>query len=418
MAKSKLDAPEVVAQLRTWLEVEGKSQEWVAQQLGVGTSSIKRAIRRHGIEPVEVIDASALIDRVEREAAGAATVEDRLRSDLDHAVAEKRRLESALKRKLTEEKFEDRVIDAIKYHVAEPYVPPMGALTAPKPASNTRPQHFVGLISDAHGGEVVDAEEALGIKYNWDICVRRMEHIRDTYIKYAELRPYEISKLWLPVLGDMVSGSIHDELENTNEKTLPEQAIEMGRVLFQMGVDLASYFPEVEMVILPGNHPRTKLKQSNKKRATNNMEFVMGHFTKGLAEAAKVPNLKVEVPKDLVKVIDVLGHRIGLMHGDGVKSNNFAGIPFYGLKQRRDALQTLLDTIREPRLKMLAMGHFHQYVYWRGNCDVIINPSIKGGDEYSIANYLAIHLPEQILLEFHEEHGLTSQNLISLGHIQ
>ena len=125
----------------------------------------------------------------------------------------------------------------------------------------------------------------------------------------------------------------------------------------------------------------------------------------------------MHVPRDLVKIFPVYDKRIGIMHGDGVKSASFAGIPFYGLRSQRERIQALMSQTGQQRIDMLAIGHFHQYVYWGGECDIIINGAIKGGDEYSIDTLLAANDPEQVLLEFHPEHGLTSQNRINLGHI-
>ena len=400
---------------------EGRDNHWIADQFGVSESSVRRFRRRHRIPapvstPVERdTPSTSVLDRAERQVAGSQTIEDRLRDELDHAKADLRRAEAVIKKQRERGRIEDQIVSAIRSASSKPYVNPLRKPPDFKPAS-TRGQHFMALISDAHGGEVVDADQALGINYDWDVCVRRIEYIRDTIIKYAELRPYPIEKLWLPVLGDMLSGDIHDELRITNSLTLPEQSIEMGRVLYQVGADLSEVFPEVEMIVMPGNHPRMYKKPSMKNKFAG-WEYTMGMHTQGMANASGIDNLIVDVPRDLIKVVDVLGRRIAFMHGDGVKSASFAGIPFYGLRQQREAVQALMSQVGQQRIDMFCIGHFHQYVYWGGECDIIINGAIKGGDEYSIATRLSANDPEQVLLEFHPEHGLTSQNRINLGHI-
>ena len=398
----------------------GLNNHEIAAKYDVSEAAIRRFRSKHDIKAPEVAPVPketppSVLERAERAAAQQQTLTDRLTDDLDAAKEENRRLTAVVKQLRGRERVEDRIVDQLASASSRPYVNPLTSIKQTKVAQ-TRGQHFVALVSDAHGGEYVDPDQALGVEYNWDICVRRLEYIRDTIVKYADLRPYTIEKLWVPVLGDMLSGDIHDELRITNTMTLPEQSIEMGRVLYQMGADLSEYFPQVEFVVMPGNHPRLYKKPSMKNKFAS-WEYVMGKYVEGLSEASGIKNFTVDVPRDLVKVINVQGKRIGLMHGDGVKSASFAGIPFYGLRQQREAVQALMSQTDQARIDMFCIGHFHQYVYWSGECDIIINGAIKGGDEYSIATRLSMNPPEQVLLEFHPEHGLTSQNRINLGHI-
>ena len=64
------------------------------------------------------------------------------------------------------------------------------------------------------------------------------------------------------------------------------------------------------------------------------------------------------------------------------------------------------------------MGHFHQPTILEGtDCTAIINGAIKGGDEYSIGTRLASNNAVQLLLTFHEKHGLTDTSRINLGKV-
>jgi hypothetical protein len=125
------------------------------------------------------------------------------------------------------------------------------------------------------------------------------------------------------------------------------------------------------------------------------------------------------VPKDLVYRHRVFDQVVGLTHGDGVKSNSFAGLPFYGLRQRQEAMQAMLRQLGQAQLDLLLMGHWHQWVHIDGGaCGVFVNPSIKGGDEYSISTRYQASQSAQGLLTFHAKHGLTDLSRITLGHIQ
>jgi hypothetical protein len=287
---------------------------------------------------------------------------------------------------------------------------------ATKKGSKATDHEMVALVSDTHYPEVVDPETAMGLVYNADICEKRLAHIRDTIIRYKDLRTasYPIGKLTIPFLGDMLSGDIHEELEVTNQFPMSESLVKLAYLIDDFCRSLAGEFPEVEAIFMPGNHPRLTKKPRHKAR-WNNWDYVLGHFVAALAGK----NYKVQVPKDIIFITTIAQNwRVGLVHGDGVKSASFAGIPWYGMKSRRDAIQALLRHLGQPGIDYLLMGHFHQLLYWQGtDCDLIINGAVKGGDEYSIDTRHASTDPVQALLTFHPNHGITDLSRINLKEI-
>jgi predicted phosphodiesterase len=316
-----------------------------------------------------------------------------------------------LKRVKTEERLVERFETYLKAHPAKTIkVAPTQRRSNNRKASS---HEMVLLMSDAHFSERVDPETAMGLVYNENISQRRIEHMRDVVVRYKDLRvaAFPIRKLTVAVLGDMLSGDIHEELEVTNENTTPVALVRLAYILHGVFLSFVPEFEEVEVVFIPGNHPRTKVKPRFKQKTTVNFEYILGHFVAALAQDV----YRVQVPKDMVYIHRVFNWRIGMTHGDGVKSNSFAGIPFYGMRQRREAVQALLRHLGQPQLDYLAMGHFHQPMTWEG-CDstIILNGAIKGGDEYSIGNYLSSNNPVQYLLTFHEKHGITDYSRINL----
>lgn len=360
-------------------------------------------------------------ERIVRAAEGDATDEDRLRDRLSLAEDEVKKMVKI------NEKLHERVrsVDRIEYVAREvlsgfnwndrAIAPPVLSQVG----KQTRPHQFVALMSDAHYGEVVRPEEALGISYNCDIAKRRIEHYRDMLIRFKDLRApsYSVEKITVAILGDMLSGNIHDELRATNERNITTQMSEMSTIIYDMLVDLAGHFPDVEAVVIPGNHPRVHIKPQNKEKY-DNFEHAMGLTVKGAIEInPNVTNVKVTVPQDLIYIHDVYDYRIGMYHGDGAKSSSYGGIPFYGLMKKKDKIQGLFSERGVDRLDMIVMGHFHQHIYMDGECGMLINGAIKGADEYSINNFHSATAPRQVLLEFHPEHGLAAQEHINLEQI-
>ncbi len=310
--------------------------------------------------------------------------------------------------------LEDRAVADLRAYVREN--PPQRILRPKvKKAPKAQSHEMVLLFSDAHYPEVVEPTEALGLSYGPDVCKRRIEHIRDTVIRYKDLRStsYPVRKLTIADLGDQLSGDIHEELEITNASPVSEALVNFAYMAHDLASSLAEEFPEVEYIKLCGNHPRLTKKPRNKGK-WNNWEYVLGHFLKALAG----DSYKVVVPKALLYQHQVFNTHMGFLHGDGSKAGGFAGIPWYGLKRRQDAMQALLSRLGNPRLDYLCMGHFHVDAHLQGtDCDLIINGSIKGGDEYSLVNYHDAKEPRQALLTFHPAHRLTDKSIISLGHI-
>lgn len=355
-------------------------------------------------------------DRERRLAEGKPNHEDVLRDENAELRARTRSLEAAVKTYRDKDRVEDRLVREIMGFIeASPYKPQLRP--APKYIPGKGTEHeMLALVSDAHYPEVVDPRAAFGVNYDGDVCMRRLEYLRNKVIRYRDLRAtsYPTRKLTVAVNGDMLSGNIHEELEVTNELPIGEALVKMAYALLDMGLAFRSSFPSVEFVVMPGNHPRLT-KKPRMKDKWNNWEWVLGQFLAGLAG----DKFTVTVPKDLVYVHPIFDQKIGITHGDGVKSASFAGIPFYGLKQRRDALQGLLKTLGMPQLDMLCYGHFHQLLFEEGaGCGMVINGSIKGGDEYIMSSRYSVQQPVQALLTFHARHGMTDLSRINLGHIK
>lgn len=313
--------------------------------------------------------------------------------------------------------LEDRIVDGVTRYLQETPTHVHRLAPAEVKKRHSTAHEMMLLLSDVHFSEVVDPRVAMGLSYNEDIAKHRLERVRDVVIRYKHLREtsYPIQKLTVAVLGDMLSGDIHEELEINNQNPLPVALVTLAYYLHDMGLSLAKEFGDVEFVFVPGNHPRTTKKMRFKQRTTTNWEYVLGHFVKALAGTS----YHVSIPLSIVAIHRVFNWRVGLHHGDSIKSNSFAGIPFYGMRQRREAVQALLRHLGQPAVDFLAFGHFHSPTILEGtDSTIIINGSVKGGDEYSIGNYFGSNDPVQLLLTFHEKHGLTDYSRINLKGVQ
>jgi hypothetical protein len=349
-----------------------------------------------------------------RHVSGTESAEDVLRRENAHLRADVRKTTHTLEELEKRSTVEDRLVENIfQFIQAHPYRPVI-AKPAVKPGKASDHEMMI-LLSDAHFPEVVDPAATMGIAYNADICKRRIEHIRNTVIRYRDLRAsaYNVRKLTIAVNGDMLSGSIHEELEITNEQPISQALVDMAYMLHDVGLSTAEVFPEVQMIVMPGNHPRISQKPRSKQK-WNNWEYVLGHFVAALSHN----KYSVSVPKDLVYRHRIFEKTIGLTHGDGAKVQSFAGIPFYSMERRQTKLQAMLRSIKQSQLDMLCYGHFHQLIFQEGmGCSLVVNGSVKGPDEYVMNTMYAGEAPVQALLTFHARHGLTDLSRINLAQI-
>ncbi len=425
MSRSKLDAltdAEKVALAERFGSGESYDDiaAWLVQVTGIVSSrqALQRWADRNGVKKVAVWDSPRQREETLRRhtAASEGDAKEQLRARVEHLEAELKSAEQVIK-KLRRASNRDVALGhiverAVEQHftgtsvVLAPYVPQVG--------KKGTPQEFLAHISDAHYDEVVDPDLAMGLEYNPEVARRRLAYLRDKIIRYADLRPYDISTLHVAVLGDMVSGANHEDLDTTNARGQVEASLAVAEILYGMVVDFAERFSSVKVTVITGNHGRLHKVPRHKQRYEN-WDYMSGRVLAMLCKMGLDDRVEVVVPRGSRHIIEVAGRRIALMHGDGVKAQSFAGIPFYAMKSKHDALQSLLRVLDLPPVDQVSMGHFHEHIHWPGV--VVVNGSIKGGDEYIQDTRLKHTPPMQILQEWHPRYGLTTTDYIDLEHV-
>jgi len=126
----------------------------------------------------------------------------------------------------------------------------------------TKKSHFlpVALLGDLHAGQIVVKEEVAGFgEYNWSVFVARFEHWVNMLIRLCmgDLKEnYEMNELGILMLGDFVSGEIHDELKASQNMGMIEQVVMTAFVLAQGLRELAHWFERIDIGCVVGNHGR------------------------------------------------------------------------------------------------------------------------------------------------------------------
>ena len=265
-----------------------------------------------------------------------------------------------------------------------------------EPSDELEVEQLVLLLGDLHFGEVVSAEETGGISsFNLDIAKRRFEYTIEKAIAIAKekQRGFHYEKLNVFLLGDLISGLIHDELKENDEVAVVQQMLFAIEIISAGILRLCQEFPEVEVSSVVGNHGRVKEKYYFKGKANNNFDFLVAKMLERLT--ANQSNLKWNVPESFWYVHSVYDNKFFLSHGDFVKS--WAGIPWYGLS-RAYLKWRVLAADYGIDFDHLVIGHFHNpniFTMVRGS--MFVNGSLKGGDEYSTGAISAACDPVQLM---------------------
>lgn len=268
---------------------------------------------------------------------------------------------------------------------------------------------LLGQFSDFHYGEVVDVEQMDGYNaYNPDIAILRTKRFVANTIKLA--RDYLAGLIYdgfvLVLGGDTVSGSIHDELERTNELSIYESVEFAVEQLIPVIETLTTEFTKLHVVSVPGNHGRVYRKPAFKGYSANNADthiarLLNRHFRNEQA-------ITFEIPASDDSDFSVYKWRVSAEHGHNFKS---AGAPEIGSigPLTRGVLRKGAQKLAEGKpINLHLIHHFHQLIPLAPK-GYSANGSGKGWDEYARGLHLKPERPQQALMVVTPENCVTAQ---------
>jgi hypothetical protein len=254
-----------------------------------------------------------------------------------------------------------------------------------------------------HIGETVNKQQMGGLnEYNFDIFVRRYQMLIEKTIKFTitNMSSFIFDELHIFLTGDMVSGTIHDEIEASNQLNIVEQAT-LGAFVTAQGIsELARHFPQVIVTCVVGNHGRIKKRKYYKNKQQVNWDYIF--YTNLSLLLKKQRNVKFNIPMSFWAGIEVQGHKFLIMHGDNIKS--WGSIPFYGIN-REVAKWIEIKASQKEFFRYFIGSHYHtKAILQSPTGEKILNASLKGGDEYAMG--LGFYGdPIQLLFGVHKKYG-------------
>lgn len=270
---------------------------------------------------------------------------------------------------------------------------------------------LVAVLSDTHYGEVTRPEEMNGYNaYNLAIAEKRTEQFFAKTVRLA--RDYfagvKYDGIVLAIGGDLVSGTIHDELQQTNEKSTYDTVVwAVPRLV--AGIEMwAKEFGRVHVVSVPGNHGREDKRPRYKGRAAHNADTHLSNLLPMLL--AKSGDVTFEIPESLDATFNVYDLTFGLEHGDEL-SKNFSGsaeIGWIGPLIRGTNRKINAYAAEDRKLDYCVWCHGHQLIPIPAR-GAIGNGSLCGYNEFARGKKFRPEPPQQALMVVDPKNGITLQ---------
>lgn len=317
----------------------------------------------------------------------------RLRLEASRAAADVK----ALQRKLVEAEKAAEFYTSIG--AAKPIV-----VAASRPKSGKRQGVVHTCASDWHVGEVVSAEETHG-RNTYDLATARARAARFwdnvLWLRRDITRHVESPDHVLSLNGDMISGSIHAELAETNECSLVDQVGEAIAMLEPGIRALAADVPgRLVIPCIHGNHGRWTEKSHVKTGWATSLESMLYRHLRD--RCRDLGNVEWIIPKAESVSHEVLGFRVRYQHGTHIRSQGGIGGILVPLTRW---------AIRQNTADLYVFGHFHQACTFGR---VIVNGSLIGESAYSTEMGFEYRPPEQTNWVVDAQHGLRRFDPVSV----
>jgi predicted phosphodiesterase len=208
--------------------------------------------------------------------------------------------------------------------------------------------------------------------------------------------------------GDLISGDIHEELQDTNEAQTLDTVLHWSSRIAAGVEELAGEFGRVHVPVVVGNHGRRSRKPRAKGRARDNFDWLIGQLIARQFHADE--RVTFDIPDGTDTLVAIHDSRFLLTHGDQVSGGG-------GIGGHWPPLMRLIAKKRNRyTFDALCCGHWHSQIMSAGQ-GLIVNGTTKGEDEYSSIMGFKSEPPQQALFTVAPEHGVTfsAPVLVSAG---
>mgnify|MGYP003114677298 CR=1 FL=1 len=319
------------------------------------------------------------------------------------------------------------IVETIQeYTKAFPSVPLRQSENTKNNPFGEKSQTMVAPLSDTHIGEHVFKDQMGGLnEYNFEIFNKRMYGWVNEILKHASYRrqAVPVDELIIPMLGDMISGDIHEELARSNMANCMEQMIRGASIIGQALMYLAPHFTKIKVPCVVGNHGRMTRKPPMKDKYMD-WDYMLYQWMASFCRNQE--NIEFHIPKSFYTTFKVHDQVVLITHGDCISGAGSSGAITNSMTKLRSVFQykkTLQREIEdasdkdaEVEFDSVMMGHFHRVDEIDiGTGVLLICGTMKGPDEFALQRLQAATKPKQIITFWHPQDGYKSREIISLN---
>lgn len=270
------------------------------------------------------------------------------------------------------------------------------------------------MLADWHLGEVVDPAQTYGYRYNLAIAEARIKTTVDRTVRLLRenLAGVRYPGIVLACVGDLVSGSIHGELAESDELEILPSIIRARDLMVGVIDRMREEFGRVFVPTATGNHGRIFDRRPRAKGyAERNADFMIYQLL--ASHYRDDPAVTIASSKSGESIFQIFGINFLLTHGDQIGAKGGDGLIGSIGPIMRGQMKTVraLSTL-DVEIDHILMGHYHQTLYLPR---VTVGGCLKGPDEYAIRLLRApVEDPSQTLMLVHPEHGITFRQPVFL----
>ncbi len=203
--------------------------------------------------------------------------------------------------------FRERLIEACKQ------VEPMKHSTEKKYEPD-KPRAIVAMLSDIHYG--IEFDNRLG-KYNTAIAAKRVMDYADYLVKLGLESGADV--VYVPLMGDMISGVIKSTIRIENRESLVEQITGVAELIVCFLCILAVNFKYVHVYSVDGNHSRIDITADTTLRNERLDAIIMWYCKARLLSVDNITCHELTLDQT-VTYFDVFNKKYVCVHGDLDKS--------------------------------------------------------------------------------------------------
>lgn len=262
----------------------------------------------------------------------------------------------------------------------------------------------IAVASDWHVEETVNSKTINGLnEFNLKIADERINSFFSNTLKLVQIQKNgtDIDTLVLALIGDFITGYIHEELLESNSLS-PTEAVGWAMERLIGGINFLLASGEFKEIIIPtcyGNHSRTTVKRRVSTGYKNSFEWLMYQVMKKIFDASGEKRVKFQISDSSHNWLTIYEKfPIRFHHGDDIKYQGGVGgitIPVNkAINEWNKSQKAYLDVF----------GHWHQYF---SGSNFVANGSLVGYSAYALSIKAGYEPPQQAFFLIEKNRGKT-----------